>query len=275
MLQFLRPYEGIRHIWVDSVCINQRHATERGMQVPAMRSIYQNGLRTILYLGKDVVRNRTEFRNRRQFSDLVKGWSGVEERADKYKDSLSAVLKRRYFKRVWVIQELTLCVALIIPFADTDYLIGFREGARLIRHENPNTLNYSSGFLNEWESLSREYAPWLSSMCDGNPSLSLYQAVQKANRSQATDPRDKIFGILGLVDYSEPQYFDRYGRRQASGQAHLRVPIDPSYSITYTHATLGLSAYLLINMGELGVLKNARGGCGASEDPSAKILTPS
>lgn len=37
MLRFLRPWRGIRMVWVDALCINQRNIEERGAQVSDMR----------------------------------------------------------------------------------------------------------------------------------------------------------------------------------------------------------------------------------------------
>lgn len=267
MLKFLRPYQGVRQVWVDSVCINQRHTTEQGTQVSTMGLIYQKCLRTILYLGKEAVGDRIEVRTRRPFFDLLEGRSAARDVASEMRNdtrpNLQAVLENIYFTRIWVIQELTLCAAIVMPFPDTDYLVGNGEVAHFV--------NYwaMAGLGSEWLKASQQYAPWLSSICDGGASLSLYEAVEKASKSEATDRGDKNFGVLGLVEHNKPRH--RRGM-WARKQGHRTFSIRPNYSIFYAHATLGISAYLLINDGELGVLSNARG---TSEDPAANSLLPS
>lgn len=112
MLRFLRPYRRIRHSWVDAVCINQKNMAEREEQVSIMGLIYQNCLRTVLYLGEDVVGVRTgECRKRSQFHVLAGKpllAEGTKQSADSG-PSLKDLLQLRYFTRVWVIQELPLC----------------------------------------------------------------------------------------------------------------------------------------------------------------------
>jgi len=55
MLQFARPWRGVRMVWVDALCINQSNVQERGAQVAQMGQIYQQCSRVIVYLGPDLV----------------------------------------------------------------------------------------------------------------------------------------------------------------------------------------------------------------------------
>jgi len=47
MLQYLRPQRGIRLIWVDAICIDQKNMLERESQVAKMVLIYTNCLNVI------------------------------------------------------------------------------------------------------------------------------------------------------------------------------------------------------------------------------------
>ncbi|KAF2030840.1 hypothetical protein EK21DRAFT_43561, partial [Setomelanomma holmii] len=54
MLRFVRPWRGMRMIWIDALCINQSNLEERAVQVARMRQIYVDGDRVVVYLGEDI-----------------------------------------------------------------------------------------------------------------------------------------------------------------------------------------------------------------------------
>src|SRR6266487_217939 len=51
ILHELSPSSGTRHIWIDSVCINQEDTAEKEKQIPLMTRIYSNAMRVIACLG--------------------------------------------------------------------------------------------------------------------------------------------------------------------------------------------------------------------------------
>jgi len=77
---------------------------------------------------------------------------------------------------------------------------------------------------------------------------SLLEMIKLTWKCQSTDPRDKVFGILGL-DHSEP-------------------PIRPDYSISVKHVFIGIFAHCLINLRDTRVFSWASGIRGGSDCPS-------
>ncbi|KAM7211566.1 Heterokaryon incompatibility protein (HET) domain containing protein [Rhypophila decipiens] len=61
MLKYLRPWRGIRTVWIDAICINQGDLKEREDQVEAMRETYQRSMRLVVYLRDDVVQKRDQY----------------------------------------------------------------------------------------------------------------------------------------------------------------------------------------------------------------------
>tara|TARA_R110002003_G_scaffold6_1_gene271 strand:- start:11415 stop:12128 length:714 start_codon:yes stop_codon:yes gene_type:complete len=80
------------YLWIDQLSINQTDLEEKNYALPLMPDIYQRAHYVITWLGNsaDIVEAATEFH--------------TTESAD----SLIVLLKNRYFKRLWVIQELLL-----------------------------------------------------------------------------------------------------------------------------------------------------------------------
>lgn len=58
-LKYLRLTGQPRVLWVDTICINQANISERNIQVPLMREIYQNATCTVCFPGPTLKRTRT------------------------------------------------------------------------------------------------------------------------------------------------------------------------------------------------------------------------
>lgn len=181
LLQYLRPPMGTRVIWVDAICINQDSIQERGAQVSCMPQIYRNCMRVVIYPGDHLVRTEQgKFRRMIRHDDLTTH-SDINPLHDSDLDIRGSVLQSRYISRVWIIQELILAPHAILA----------------LKHHD---LDISNDLLHKasWEGGGRE---WLEFMGQDYRlrQTTLYEALAKTSDSQATDPRDRIFGILGIL----------------------------------------------------------------------------
>ncbi|KAH6439905.1 hypothetical protein HBI59_139890 [Parastagonospora nodorum] len=176
------------NVWIDSICINQTRISERNDQVSMMGSIYKKALCVDVCInvpGQD-------------FRDIM-GPLGVWSSVEKYSMGLDKVgfeghpmTKRlktffnlRYFSRVWVIQEVMLAKVAnlhvnkdVIPFPS--YTIELIQ-ALCSKHR----ANISR--ISQWASLLKQ-----------RPSLVLYLSISMD--CFASDPRDQVFAILGLLE---------------------------------------------------------------------------
>ncbi|KAL8636772.1 MAG: hypothetical protein Q9228_005871 [Teloschistes exilis] len=112
-------------LWVDAVCINQNDLSERSSQVNAMGDIYGNCTQVIVWLGEEQpdTRDTVDFiqtiahASKAQDEDgKLLDWRGSEARAarglppataDQW-EALLFLYYRRWFERLWVVQEVTL-----------------------------------------------------------------------------------------------------------------------------------------------------------------------
>ncbi|KAK7954656.1 hypothetical protein PG988_015350 [Apiospora saccharicola] len=51
-LQRLRKSDGLRRLWIDSLCINQIDLAERSREIQKMLSIYKNASKVVIWLGE-------------------------------------------------------------------------------------------------------------------------------------------------------------------------------------------------------------------------------
>ncbi|KAK3987685.1 heterokaryon incompatibility protein 6,OR allele [Cladorrhinum sp. PSN332] len=248
----LRLPDRSRLLWVDAICINQNDIQERNEQVSLMRSIYQRAGCVLIWLGGPIMVNDEETwpipalveaeekklkRNDLPIRHGTRGWiefvvkgewvfgaGDLEDRRwNAIIKALILLLQRPWFLRTWIIQE-----------------------AALAKHA---TVVCGSHCV-DWETFCRavNYAIDLDYFAMTSPEI--YSALRNIDRAkkriesgqfpkpldllagfrifEATDPRDKFFGILGLLD---PLDLEGIGLKQANYDmdlvdVYIQVAID-------------------------------------------------
>jgi len=243
MLRYVRPERGLRLIWVDAICINQRNVQERGEQVAQMKNIYSNCLRVFLWLGEDVVQRVSgRHPNHQRLETLHDGehkqpGTSVNSKQSHESFGLVQLFGRRYFKRMWVIQELILAPRVVIPIGNTFYWIDRHTGA---------------WFAQSIKQL-QAVLPWVESISRGSMvgADSYYELAALTYGSTASDPRDRLFAVLGLLKTTSTSPDD--SRKSFLGQ------ISADYSLSTRHFTVGFFAHCLLIERVTSLLHQAAG----------------
>lgn len=122
---FRNTQDPIPTLWVDAICINQKHDNEKEAQVQFMQSIFSGAQETWGWLGPEVDKsnNAVDLINvlSRVYRNSCQGDNTDPENADKaqwgslkspgIEDKLAALdhlLTRDYWYRVWIVQEIVL-----------------------------------------------------------------------------------------------------------------------------------------------------------------------
>ncbi|KAF4627073.1 hypothetical protein G7Y89_g11083 [Cudoniella acicularis] len=233
LLRDLRSKRAIRHVWVDAICIDQTNAFERAFQVAKMGAIYQRCLRVVVYIGKSLKRTLSSNESRKQVHQPRYGLHEISN------DLLQELLQLRYFSRVWVIQELLLAPSAVIVAHGAELAAGSLTSARIASRSSSWAWDIST-------------APWMQYVCNGFSlgEKNLFEVLQYTWSSDATDIRDRIFGILGLIEGRESR------------------DLNPDYTISTLHTYIGLFGYLLLNLKRIEVLSLASLHPAPSDAPS-------
>lgn len=218
MLRDLRPCGNhpFRRLWVDAICINQNDILERDGQVSRMGDIYNNCMRVVVYLPVESPGN---------FRSLGTGKAN-RPRIRLTQEVLLDLLRTRYFTRVWIIQELILPPMVVFHLKDEDWYFS------------------PLGSDIDW---SQTRAPWAVDMA--NPGsfgkLRLVDVLARTWYSKAADERDKIFGVLGLLQIQ----FDTINRHR----------FEPNYSLSARDVFIGAAAYVMLVERQMVLLVRAIG----------------
>ena len=209
----------VKYLWVDRVCIDQSNDLERAEQVRLMGKIYSKARLVAVWLGEEDSYTGRAFQLMESISRLVTV-SAVRSLHTNVSDifnpdalqamglpsfpsadweSMHRLFERSWFQRSWVIQEAAL--------ADDAFVVC---GRRVFNWDDiGRTAQYlvSSGFFRAMQDIyGRQGKPTFASTiqnCRARVKLdedrSLTLLLSSVRRFKATDPRDKIYSLLGLV----------------------------------------------------------------------------
>ncbi|KAG4443713.1 hypothetical protein IFR05_000802 [Cadophora sp. M221] len=237
-LYSLRRQNTNRVLWIDAISIDQDDLNERSSQVQLMRDIYKAASGTVVWLGDELPYTDRTF-------DLLKslsaGWGGSSDAShevvQKRVSELHQILltddkvrrivqrgvygdigQRDFWTRIWVVQEVALSSNVTIvcgrnemdwqEFSDTIWNLDEASTMAMTTPENELDVGGLSNI--DTFSIMRE-------LLRDAVNLRLSDIVALLRRSRSTDPRDMIYGLLGLVpnssirsDYSHATTEDVY-----------------------------------------------------------------
>ena len=237
VLQNVRSAECSRVLWIDALCINQDDYGERGQQVAMMGDIYSNSARTLVWLGPSL--HEAETQRALQLCSIVA--EQILQRRDIHKlleidalasvcrtipvpreyslNILNTVFSRRWFTRLWVWQEVALPPVAICQIGEftvpwQDIMLTAFWWNEVIDQFNDLPPESLPDEQTQWNMHFPATIFMIANNFNQQQSsngLHLSQLMYQSRHGEATNPRDKIYGLLGMTRWS------RSGRRLPRG----------------------------------------------------------
>ncbi|KAJ4364441.1 hypothetical protein N0V83_009035 [Neocucurbitaria cava] len=219
-LRNLRYQNMDRILWVDAVCIDQRNNHERGHQVQQMGSIYSQADRVIFWLGLstepiDILMRSLKQQGRENYDrqnptnrnmlangffaqpstseanseSVEKRYGGSQKHIEQQREGLRDLLTRPWFQRVWILQEVANARRAIVCCGSNE--INARIFAHASQRFDFTPSSHTQAVLDIMPGPSGESSWW-------SQKRNLYTLLLKFKESRASDPRDKIYALLGI-----------------------------------------------------------------------------
>jgi hypothetical protein len=210
-------------LWIDAICINQANLKERGSQVCRMREIYSNAERVIAWIGEEAEDTifAIEMLHEAESQGFSKDFFLRSFSSSKYTRHVIALKQlylRDYWTRVWIVQEISSARSVILrcgqfsiawstmirfgeAFMNSGIINDPSQGEGKSSPESdggPSTLDLHSHRMFLFEFGPKQLPPpGHTRQKSGHP---LLQTLLKNRNKSSSDPRDKVFGLLGIVN---------------------------------------------------------------------------
>ncbi|KAM7219520.1 Heterokaryon incompatibility protein (HET) domain containing protein [Rhypophila decipiens] len=255
------PRQKQRAIWIDAVCINQSDAIEKDTQLPLMWQIYEQANLVVIWLGEmtelaplgvDDMQSRVgreyKFWNStsgafNQVAAELLGASGLIKNGTNSVAAMHAailtnevvlgevreILARPWWTRVWIMQEAIVARRLKIMCGDQTFdwdgvgrAIDRMKGVTGLRGaiEVFDTIMNPEMLIEEdrtYRLISRFREMWARKRWN----VSVFELMYEFRRLDCTNPRDRIFGFLGLVE-AAMNYCIRPGAGASTADVYLQ-----------------------------------------------------
>lgn len=217
-------------VWADAICIDQENTQERNLQVQAMTSIYQKAAKEAIWLGPEAQSSNmafellnTLYQNHDSPAHIRTIISSPDSRAAFL--ALVALFDRDYWSRLWVVQEVingnnktVYCGTSSLPWEicriASDVLLEYcSDLTDAFMHVTGAAAISASGYTCTHQLVCGGPAV-LHDLRDDRGEADLLKVLFYHQRKYCTDPRDRIYGLLGAlspskrldfpVDYSIP-----------------------------------------------------------------------
>lgn len=198
------------HMWIDAVCINQKDEKEKSQQVRAMSEVYSRAVEVSAWLGPQRLPHWLQWQE-----DVT---TTVESSEWLLCDNVPELAERPYWSRMWIVQELLLADHIRVhvgdisfDFNELSYQVHLREAA------DTEDIGQLLAYIEARDTDHMEIQ---------HP---LHEILLRFKDGQCSDPRDKVFALLSLVNEED---------RRVLGHCF------PNYSLTHDAVVVITLSYL-------------------------------
>jgi hypothetical protein len=191
-LRALRHETEVRTLWIDALCIDQGNNGEKSTQVQQMLKVYQHAERVVVWLDVDSWARRAAPTVELAFDTIRRYPADIKvDEDDASTQTLNTLFRLPYWERMWIIQEIAANRNVIVQCRDC--IVDWETLCRFVLSQQrlcrlPDGLQI---FMRRVDSIRDMSSP--------DPRYGLLSFIHDFRFSMATDPRDRLFALLGLV----------------------------------------------------------------------------
>ena len=177
-------------LWADAICVDQKSTGEKNHQVQQMQAIYRSSRTTRVWLGLgswDVDRFL-------RWNAWISYIPELDPATSFITNALNSILDNQYWRRLWIVQEVILSPDVDVYLSQSSF--SWADFIRLCKR-GATALVSRSNFV---EKLSRSTMLALHRQRTHRIKRDLPEMIRDYRTCRCFDLRDRVFGLLGLVD---------------------------------------------------------------------------
>lgn len=232
-LQHLRLRNEDRFLWIDAICINQDDHEEREQQVGQMKSIYEHAEKVLIWMGVSDSDIDEFFTAILPLRDLIMARARASLSGDDHSSSetllpgflklrhctlLMRIMENNWFKRIWILQEVANARTAAVIYGHNQMSTRLFTRLPIVLGVSPS--GGTQAVLDIMPGHSRSKSWWAERR-------DLRTLLSKFSSSKATDPRDKVYALLGIC----------------SDQEYASIFIKPDYTRSQEQVAQDVGAY--------------------------------
>jgi len=271
-----REHRGI-YLWIDALCINQSSTEEKNHQVPLMRNIYQQATVVMMWLGMEendghlamstietwgkayTVAYMATYKSGGKLGSKTLQEAALATIEDPFNElhwtAMRWFFNRPYWRRIWIVQEFALSKQAVVVLGEAKVYFPLLEAAvslwnGLVRTESSTLINFGQQIRITRSGIAPVTRLLMLLNIDPKykeqktPFATKLQYILRQTRAQlASDPRDKVYGVLGLIDGDHEGFVPDYSRNV--------IQVYTDFAIMHIQATGGLSSICFQPKGDL------------------------
>jgi hypothetical protein len=207
------PAYTANYLWIDQLCVDQTSSPEKSQQVQRMSLTYKQARQVVAWLGRASEDSETGMHFIPKVVDFAKKIKWEIEKGPQLEEflhadeqiltSMTAILDRPYWTRLWIVQEFMLPEKLIIACGDL-FLQWDDLGFIRLLNLDPDIFGRANNFI-----FRRKDVHWpdtedsLHKIQDRLPPPNLGECLAYFENEGCSVPHDKVYGMLAIADMED------------------------------------------------------------------------
>jgi hypothetical protein len=195
------------YLWVDAISINQENVLERNHQVQFMQRIFSSAKLVLVWIGSHGPSVHIAVQEMTARKPLHPDQKNLDHLTPTTMGALGTLFSQPYWTRMWIIQEFVVAKDMRFLYGDEHFswndfrcTMLYLDDSNVAIHCQAHKVtavrnNHRYILMSSAFSVYRTRKLYKSLAC-----FSIFELISAYHKQECSDPRDKVFALLGLAE---------------------------------------------------------------------------